>query len=393
MGSNILATTTGSIAEIEKGAKGATERPRPWVDIPDGSAIESGTGDEQWIDIVLYGDGFYQCVRSFTKGNGVVPTNTIYFKPITDYKRLATGLFLARKAYIHNLGVDNILITDQGEGKGNVLLQADKDGIVCKSGNFENVKIVGSTRVPFTLASSGFDVDYSDNVVLISDGSGWSQIMGNNFSIKWTPDQSGRRITLVNFRWNEEYAEGYGRISAIDGCYFYEDGLKKTKLIVSREAVELLGYGTPDTFYGWIVLNRVYIGTNYLYGHSSHVLAYAHITGKQTSDTGTVTMKQLTFDNRKMSITYDDEGMYTLTLPNQWFKGLAGDAIISITSRGAPRIIYIRKSSGSNLSDSIQFVCGYYDAGRYTHAEAEFDISICSARDLNFLVDASDEIS
>lgn len=146
MGSNILATTTGSIAEIEKGAKGATERPRPWEDIPDGSAIESGTGDEQWIDIVLYGDNFYQCIRSFVKGNGVVPTNTIYFKPITDYKRLATGLFLARKAYIHNLGVDNILITDQGEGKGNILLQADKDGIKCKQGTFENVTVKGNVN-------------------------------------------------------------------------------------------------------------------------------------------------------------------------------------------------------------------------------------------------------
>lgn len=145
MGSNILATTTGTIAEIEKGAKGATERPRPWEDIPDGSAIESGTGNEQWIDIVLYGDGFYQCIRSFKKGNGVVPTNTIYFKPITDYKRLATELFLASKAYIHNLGVDNILITDQGEGKGNVLLKADKDGIECKSGNFEDINVAGNS--------------------------------------------------------------------------------------------------------------------------------------------------------------------------------------------------------------------------------------------------------
>lgn len=141
MGSKILASTTGSIAEIEKGAKGATERPRSWDEIPDGSAIESGTGNEQWIDIVLYGDDFYQCIRSLTKGNGVVPTNTIYFVTITDYKRLATGLFLARKAYIHNLGVDNILITDQGEGKGNVLLKADKNGIVCKSGTFEDITV------------------------------------------------------------------------------------------------------------------------------------------------------------------------------------------------------------------------------------------------------------
>lgn len=156
MGSNILATTTGSIAEIEKGAKGATERPRPWDEIPDGSAIESGTGKEQWIDIVLYGDEFYQCIRSFTKGNGIVPTNTIYFKPITDYKRLATELFLASKAYIHNLGVDNILITDQGEGKGNVLLKADKDGIVCKSGNFEDIKVAGNSTFEGSVKANMF---------------------------------------------------------------------------------------------------------------------------------------------------------------------------------------------------------------------------------------------
>lgn len=156
MGSNILATTTGTIAEIEKGAKGATERPRSWDEIPDGSAIESGTGNEQWIDIVLYGDDWYQCIRSFTKGNGVVPTNTIYFKVITDYKRLATGLFLASKAYIHNLGVDNILITDQGEGKGNVLLKADKDGIKCKSGTFEDIKVTGNSTFEGSVKANMF---------------------------------------------------------------------------------------------------------------------------------------------------------------------------------------------------------------------------------------------
>lgn len=148
-GKNVLASITGNVPVIEegeKGAKGATERPRSWDEIPDGSAIESGTGNEQWIDIVVYGDDWYQCIRSFTKGNGVLPTNTIYFKVITDYKRLATGLFLASKAYIHNLGVDNVLITDQGEGKGNVMLKADKYGILCKSGTFEDVTVKGNVN-------------------------------------------------------------------------------------------------------------------------------------------------------------------------------------------------------------------------------------------------------
>lgn len=163
-GKNVLASVTGNVPVIEegeKGAKGATERPRSWEEIPDGSAIESGTGNEQWIDIVLYGDDFYQCIRSFTKGNGVVPTNTIYFKPITDYKRLATGLFLARKGYIKNLMVNDIYITGDGTETGNVLLKADKDGITCNTGTFKNVDISGKVT-----ATSGFVGNFT-----IADGS------------------------------------------------------------------------------------------------------------------------------------------------------------------------------------------------------------------------------
>ena len=389
MSSNILASATGTITEVEKGEKGAVERPRSWDDIADGSSIESGSDGEKWLDIVLYGDNWYQCIKSFTKGNGVVPSNTIYFKNITDYKRLATGLFLASKAYIHNLGVDNILITDQGEGKGNVLLKADKDGIECDGGNFKNVKITGSTRVPFTLASSSMDIDYSDNVALISDGSGFSHILGNTFNIKWTPDQSGRRVTLVNYLWDGEYADLNGTINAPDGCYFFEDGVKKKALVISRQVIELLGYGMSSNFYGWIVLNRSDIGTYYLYGHAARIMAHAHITGKRTgSNSGTVTIAQLTFDNRKMNISYDDTGVYTLSLPTQWFRGAAGDAIVHITPRNG-RMVYLEK--GEN---SLTFHCGYTGtSGNYVSSEAEFDISILNAKDLKFLVNDSEIVS
>ena len=93
-GKNVLASITGSVPVIEegeKGAKGATERPRSWDEIPDGSAIESGTGNEQWIDIFVYGDDWYQCIRSFTKGNGVVPTNTTLAGIISLIHCIMTG--------------------------------------------------------------------------------------------------------------------------------------------------------------------------------------------------------------------------------------------------------------------------------------------------------------
>lgn len=146
MSDKVLATCTGTISVSNKGEKGAIERPRNWEKISDGSLLQSGADGEKYIDIVLYGTEWYQCIKSFTKGDDILPTNTIYFTKITDYQRLATNLFLAKTAYIENLGVDNICITDEGKGEGNVLLKADKDGITCNQGNFKDVTISGTVN-------------------------------------------------------------------------------------------------------------------------------------------------------------------------------------------------------------------------------------------------------
>nr|WP_297653570.1 hypothetical protein [uncultured Prevotella sp.] len=381
-----LASVTGGVPVVEKGEKGATVRPHETAVAGSFTYLQGGDG-EAYIDVLCFDGKWYMCTSSYTTST---PSATDgHWQIASNFDFVATKLLLAEKSYIKNLGVDNILITDQGEGKGNVLLKADKDGIECDGGNFKNVKITGSTRVPFTLASSSMDIDYSDNVALISDGSGFSHILGNTFNIKWTPDQSGRRVTLVNYLWDGEYADLNGTINAPDGCYFFEDGVKKKTLVISRQVIELLGYGMSSNFYGWIVLNRSDIGTYYLYGHAARIMAHAHITGKRTgSNSGTVTIAQLTFDNRKMNISYDDTGVYTLSLPTQWFRGAAGDAIVHITPRNG-RMVYLEK--GEN---SLTFHCGYTGtSGNYVSSEAEFDISILNAKDLKFLVNDSEIVS
>lgn len=331
MEKNVLASVTGNVPVIEegeKGAKGATERPRSWDEIPDGSAVESGTGNEQWIDIVVYGDDWYQCIRSFTKGNGVVPTNTIYFKVITDYKRLATGLFLASKAYIHNLGVDNILITDQGEGKGNVLLRADKNGIDCKSGKFENIKVIGSMRNPFNLASDSFDTNYSDNVAMLSnDKDSWLTA----YSMPWDVSQNGRRLTIVNYKWGSTLAYGKADIDAPSGKYFFEDGIQKSKLKISREIIEMIGYGTTTEFYGWIVLNRIDLATTQKYGHCLKALAVGTVSGGDSSSNTSITSS--TFDGSILTVSRQSEGLYRIYYPRTWF-AYSSYCHVILTGRG-----------------------------------------------------------
>lgn len=380
MEKNVLASVTGNVPVIEegeKGAKGATERPRSWDEIPDGSAIESGTGNEQWIDIVVYGDDWYQCIRSFTKGNGVVPTNTIYFKGITDYKRLATGLFLASKAYIHNLGVDNILITDQGEGKGNVLLRADKNGIDCKSGKFENIKVIGSMRSPFNLASDSFDTNYSDNVAMLSnDKDSWLTA----YSMPWDVSQNGRRLTIVNYKWGSTLAYGKADIDAPSGKYFFEDGIQKSKLKISREIIEMIGYGTTTEFYGWIVLNRIDLATTQKYGHCLKALAVGTVSGGDSSSNTSITSS--TFDGSILTVSRQSEGLYRIYYPRTWF-AYSSYCHVILTGRG---VCYGHSSPVKATMHSLGN--GYFDVTTSDDAtlnDGSFDFVIYNASDFDIL--------
>lgn len=380
MEKNVLASVTGNVPVIEegeKGAKGATERPRSWDEIPDGSAIESGTGNEQWIDIVVYGDDWYQCIRSFTKGNGVVPTNTIYFKVITDYKRLATGLFLASKAYIHNLGVDNILITDQGEGKGNVLLRADKNGIDCKSGKFENIKVIGSMRNPFNLASDSFDTNYSDNVAMLSnDKDSWLTA----YSMPWDVSQNGRRLTIVNYKWGSTLAYGKADIDAPSGKYFFEDGIQKSKLKISREIIEMIGYGTTTEFYGWIVLNRIDLATTQKYGHCLKALAVGTVSGGDSSSNTSITSS--TFDGSILTVSRQSEGLYRIYYPRTWF-AYSSYCHVILTGRG---VCYGHSSPVKATMHSLGN--GYFDVTTSDDAtlnDGSFDFIIYNASDFDIL--------
>lgn len=208
--------------------------------------------------------------------------------------------------------------------KGNITWD-EAGNIKAKGGTFTNVKVTGSLRNPFTEADDSFDTDYSDNVVLISSGGGWITA----YSLPWDLGQSGRRICIVNYRWGNTISSGWAAISAPTGKYFYENGISKSELQMSREVIELMGYGDNKTFFGWIVLRRINMMTTSRYGRNLNILAQGTVSGYSSG----ASISYKSFDDGKLSVSRLGEGRYRVNVPSNW--GLiAGSYIVMATGQG-----------------------------------------------------------
>lgn len=212
--------------------------------------------------------------------------------------------------------------------KGNITW--DKDGnLKAKGGTFMDIIIQGSMRSPFVRETDaiiiGGEQSTHDNVVPIASDGGWVTAG----TLEWGVEQSGRRMCIANYRWGSSITEGQIGYSAPTGKYFYEDGIAKSSIHLSRECVELMGYGTSTQFYGWIVLNRINLGTNSRYGRKLNVLAQGTVTG--TSSGASISYK--TFDDSILYVSRLGEGRYRVNVPTNW--GLiAGSYIVMTTGKG-----------------------------------------------------------
>ena len=319
-----------------KGERGAVMRgPQAWSDCAVGYNFQSGADGEEFKDVVMYGNNYYSCIKSHTKTESNNPTSTIdtnngYWKLADKFELVATKILLAQYALVKNLGVEAI---DMKDSAGNIIFQAKDGNVICnsgtfKNGTFQNVKIIGSLRNPFTYAGSSMDTNYNDNVAMISYGGGWM----TSYSLPWDVSQNGRKLSIVNYRWGSETAEGQAAIDAPSGKYFFEDGLQKTRLRISREIIELIGYGTSTEFYGWIVVNRIDLMPTQRYGHCLKVLAYGTCAGSDT--TAKTSLVYTTFDGSKLSVTRQSTGIYRITYPSTWFNGTSSNCRVIPTGRG-----------------------------------------------------------
>lgn len=366
-----------------KGDRGPALRgPQAWSDCAVGYMFQSGASGEEYKDVVLYGNNYYSCIKSHTKtgketgANNTLSTN--YWKLADKLEIVATKILLAQYALVKNLGVEAI---DMKDANGNIIFQAKDGNVTCNSGTFTNgtftnVKVIGSIRNPFNLANDSIDVDYSDNVAMLSSGGGWLDA----YSMPWDVSQNGRRLTIVNYKWGGTMAQGQAEISAPNGKYFFEDGIRKSELKVSREIVEMIGYGTTTEFYGWIVLNRIDLMTSQKYGHCLKALAFGTVSGGNSSSNTSITSN--TFDGSKLTVARQSEGLYRVFFPSTWFTYTSNCRVI-LTGRG---VCYGASSPVKATMHSLGN--GYFDvvvSDDATRNDGSFDFIIYNGSDFDIL--------
>ena len=302
----------------QKGEKGASLRgPQAWSDMPDNYTFYQGKDGEEYKDVVLYNGNYYSCIKTHQKNSSNYPTsptdtNYHYWKLADKFELVATNLFLANYALIKNLGVEAIEMKDSG---GNVLFKVKDGNVTCKTGTFENITIgsgcvnYGVNRQPFfdareaSFSDSWLEPMLHDNIVYPLSIGRYSPAY-----LPWDEKANGRRIVIVN-----EYSDGAGyTITAPAEKYFYEDGIAKTVLNITNEAVFLVGYGNKyQSFSGWIVLSRVPLNRRCNQGTPRRVL----YQGK-CSNGGS--LRYWTFDGSILTSSRLGQGHYRITFGNSF---------------------------------------------------------------------------
>lgn len=214
--------------------------------------------------------------------------------------------------------------------KGNITWDS-AGNIKANGGTFTDMLIQGSLRSPFVRETDSIVIggkqSTHDNVVPIASGGGGVTIG----ALEWGVEQSGRRMCIANYRWGSEITTGSIEYSAPSGKYFYEDGTQKKVISLSRECVELMGYGTSTQFYGWIVLNRINLMTASKYGRKLNVLAQGIVTGYSSG----ASISYKSYDNAStLSVSRQGTGKYRVNFPLNW--GLiTGSYIVMMTGYGS----------------------------------------------------------
>lgn len=214
--------------------------------------------------------------------------------------------------------------------KGNITWDS-AGNIKANGGTFTDILIQGSLRSPFVRETDSIVIggkqSTHDNVVSIASGGGWVTVG----TLEWGVEQSGRRMCIANYRWGSEITTGSIEYSAPSGKYFYEDGTQKKAISLSRECVELMGYGTSTQFYGWIVLNRINLMTTSKYGRKLNVLAQGIVTGYSSG----ASISYKSYDNAStLSVSRQGTGKYRVNFPSNW--GLiTGSYIVMMTGYGS----------------------------------------------------------
>ena len=307
----------------QKGEKGASPRgPQAWSDMPDNYMFYQGKDGEEYKDVVLYNGTYYTCIKTHQKNSSNYPLSSLdtsnhYWQKADQFELVATNLFLANYALIKNLGVEAIEMKDPKDNS-KILFQVKDGNVTCKTGTFENITIgsgcvnYGVNRQPFVSGDGAYfegddvwlETELHDNLAFNDLKDGWQTFASLPFDQK----ANGRRILIVRSVWNNISPYDITQVSAPDGKYFFEDGLRNKYLKVkSNEALLLAGYGDDTDFMGWIVLLRIPMWTVHPHGSVHRVIYEGKCYGNGTK------LKYKAYNGAKLTCSRFDNGSYKIS--------------------------------------------------------------------------------
>lgn len=380
-----IKTVADGIQGIQ-GLQGPSVRgPQIWQDVADGYkffAGNSANGDKYKDTVYDSSDkNYYSCITTHTKSaSSLAPSNdSTNWKVDEKIEIVATSLLLAKKAIIKNLIAEGIQMYDK-DGN-NIVFDAQDGSLTCKTGTFDSITVNKSKLKDVSvdgIIASPFVIDNSERSIFIDENGEvtetTSAFQHDNIIynpqlhiLPWDVSASGRLVTVCHY----EGTSGEATFTAPTGMYFYEDGLKKSSIECSRQAILLKGYGTNAKFLGWIVVRRIDLSTEHSYGRELKCLCIGTLTYN-----GSVSLSYKTFEENANTLTATriEEGRYRITIPSSW-NVLKSNLLVMVSGRG----------HSYNAGTPIKAT--FYDVdGTYTNGSSEIIAT-------SFIVETSDDSS
>lgn len=187
----------------ENGDRGPALRgPQDFSSLPTDYQFYQGADDEPYVDIVYYDGNYYKCVWTHKKRSDDISSSGLsgkYWVLSDKVEMIATKILLASYALIKNLGVEAIEMKDHYD---NIIFKAKDGSVICKSGTFENVTVIGNITaqsIRLHVSSSNSNIDgavacgaWNNPIVLpeLSDGECMNLKIYAPYGTRSSPDAS-----------------------------------------------------------------------------------------------------------------------------------------------------------------------------------------------------------
>lgn len=228
------------------------------------------------------------------------------------------------------------------DGKVQYVKMTSDGGLSASRAKFENVIITGDFNQPFIEVDDFMAGNPSNNFNIPRGNYISSSGSYPDDCLTWDISQSGKKIVMSMYAYGGQYVNT-GTVTlnvpaSKTNMYFYEDGIKKKSINLSREFCELIGLSTQQTFLGYLVLKRSDIVTDSRYGHNLKCLAMGYVSW---NDSTSPSLRGLTFDGTKVDLKVSaiegKAGCVHLEWSTSWFSDYSHNIYVGVMCTGLGR--------------------------------------------------------